>query len=74
MATRANARITAVLAAADTVRDLATNASSWLADRDEFGTIEQVGLFTSPANVALPRHANGRIASSRSQTAYDLAA
>ena len=74
MATRANARITAVLAAADQVRDLATTASSWLADRDEFGTIDEVGLFTSPTHVALPRRANGRIASSRSQTAYDLAA
>jgi hypothetical protein len=74
MATRANARITAVLAAADQVRDLATTANSWLADRDEFGTIDQVGLFTSPTYVALPRHADGRIASSRSQTAYDLAA
>lgn len=74
MATRANARITAVLAAADQVRDLATTASSWLADRDEFGTIDQVGLFTSPAALAPARLDNGRFASSRSQTAYELAA
>jgi hypothetical protein len=70
MATRANARITAV----DQVRDLATTASSWLADRDEFGTIDQVGLFTRPAAPARARLDNGRFASSRSQTAYELAA